>query len=194
MSKKTPAMIAVEKRIKLELDKKMLELLKNDSFYLWLNEFTEEMSILTDVEDLEVNEDNIKKVQSIYVFYKMIENYAMKKGIPVSKFNEKIGLYYSIINLDQSYQIGITELNDELIHFCCRCDKDELTTFIDVSDIRNEYYLKKEKELGELKELKKIVINLVDRGISSDEILSFVNDGIKTGKHRQLVKYYKNTD
>lgn len=169
---------ARQKRFEIEMDEKIIELIKNDDYYTWLNNFSNKMPIFTQLEDLDIEEADQKNVNKLHVLYKMIENYAIRNDIPISRFNEGLGLYYTVNNLGINYEIGLTKLNDDVVFFCSRCFDDKKINSINIGDIRGEYYLKKSKELEELRQLKSMVIDLLDKGISRDEILTFVNEGI----------------
>lgn len=180
------------KNIEEQTKKEINELMKDQNFYIWLNEITRKMPILATVEDLNISDDDYKNLKKLSTLNKVISDYAKRKKIYSTFFDKGYGFYYFIINNEIPYEIGLGILNDNLVYFCSRCELNNKNTFIDLDDIKKDYFKKQidqiEADKNDLKKLKNSVLKLLDRGISYNDISSCLEKANEQHKKKQLLK------
>jgi len=180
-------------QIKQEKIRKIKELLNNDNYFNWLNEFTNTMTIFLEGIDYDISKEDNDNIKLVDVLFDLVNRYAKNNNIKLTAF--KNGTYYVIQNSNIYYQIGVVILNNHVGYFISRCDKETNKKIINIDNIREEYSNQKLKRIEELKILKNQVINLVENDIKTDEILNYVNEGIEEGQTKKYIKLLKeNTD
>lgn len=168
------------------------ELLNNDNYFIWLNKFSNDMPIFLNNVDYEINDSDKQNIKSIEKLYNLVNIQAKKENIKLNVFSK--GAYYLFQNLGVYYQVGFATINNHFVYFCSRCDREENVKIINIDELRKQNNLKKEQDIEELKQLKSLVIKLLERDITEDDIISSVNEGIEQYKGHQLRKIYFDTD
>lgn len=182
----------VRKKQEIHNQEEIKKLLDEEKFFIWLNDFSNKMSIFTDINDYDVEEIDKENINKLRILYNLVSNEARKEYAKVNSFN--LGLYYVVENLNNKYQIGFAYFNDSFVYFCSRCDENRFTNVINIDNIRKNHFMKKQKSIEELKKLKNLIINMLESNIKEKDINDCVNEGIEEYKEKQFIKFYFDRD
>lgn len=131
----------IEEYIKNEIEKneKRKQILSNDEYMLWLDNFTQIHRSFCDDYWQEksgaITEEDSKNVKKLYILFETVKSYAHDNFIEPTMFS--LGEYYNVKFKDDIYQIGVMVWEGTL-YFCDRlkeCDK----TIINFEEVKNNW-------------------------------------------------------
>lgn len=170
-----------------------IQLIKNNDYFEWLNNFTLEHSFFTnetfgknlyddeDFKNCPIDKNDYYKVSRLYVLYSLLGEYAIEITNRVVVFGAlKKGYYFSCNGAKYYIQIEINK--GSALYSCSRLPDNYLETFIDIEDIRN-IYNKNQAQIKEQLALEKFrneIRTLITDNIPEDKILEIVNEEINT--------------
>ena len=150
------------------------------------------MPIFIENFDYEIDKQDNDNIKNTSILYNLVRMEAKSKSIDASSFSK--GIYYIIENMGNNYQIGLATINHHFVYFCSKCENVENEKIINIDYLREKNKLKKQQDIEELKQLKNLVIKLLEKDINEQDIISSVNEGVEEYKKKQLIKIHFDTD
>lgn len=167
---------------------KIKELLNNDNYFTWLENYTTKRTIFFNsnshltTEDL--TEEDINNIKKTALLFNIITYYSNNNYIAPQN-NSILNNYYKFNDNNTYYEIGIiNHLKNTLS--CQQINKQEENS-INLNDIKNyfNYYEPNERITFEptLENLHKLIINLLNNGITAEEIENITHKSLTENKN-----------
>lgn len=169
---------ALETKLKTS---KISELISNNEYMLWLENFTNNKTVFCDDEwiyfpDKLSKQDN-ENVDKLNLLYYALERYASDNSINYS--GDDYEMYYMIKFNNTGYKIGVSHGQGSR-YFCERVGIDDFSKYISFKDLQNNI---KRKQIN-LQGLSDLINYLYEENIPLDEISNTAEKTIQKIKHK----------
>lgn len=171
-----------------EKERQMKTLIQDESYIQWLEKFTNKNAGFYDDDWLycpeKISEEDLKKVEKLYLFYRIIDKYARENYIYPTPTD--FGNYYSVSYNNIGFLIGIM-VGQGTTFNCERTTVGE--DFIKFEDIQNN---KKQVKTDIINQKLQLLANLIETIAEEDVPLRAIEDTTEQSLQRLVKKRKKN--